>query len=247
MSRAASVQTVHLALEAPEEDVLVLAGGAHRAILEVGSVNFAVLDPPAQEALVAGYAAVLNGLTFPVQLLVRVTHLDLDRYLDDLDARARQEPNPALAHLATDQAASLRRRARSQTLLERRCYLVVPADDAGPGPGSPWAVLAGLFGRRRAAPHVAGAAARKQLAFRCDELVGQLGRCGLGARRLRSGELLHLYYACWCPELARTQRLRRDLADYTTLVIGAAHRPGHGDRGGAPSGTAPAGRIPRSA
>ena len=244
MSRAASVQTVHLALEAPEEDVLVLAGGARRAVLEVGSVNFAALDPPAQEALVAGYAAVLNGLTFPVQLLVRVTHLDLDRYLDELDARAREEPNPALAHLATDQAASLRRRARSQTLLERRFYLVVPADDADDaGPGSPWAVLAGLFGRRRAAPHVAGAAARKQLAFRCDELVGQLGRCGLGARRLGSGELLHLYYACWCPELARTQRLRRDLADYTTLVIGAAHRPGHADQGG----TAPAGRTTRSA
>jgi hypothetical protein len=49
----------------------------------------------------------------------------------------------------------------------------------------------------------------------------QLGRCGLAARRLSGGELAQLLYACWNPELARVQRLRRDPADYTTPVVRA--------------------------
>ena len=34
-----------------------------------------------------------------------------------------------------------------------------------------------------------------------------------------------IYHACWCPELARTQRLRRELAEYTALVVQAGDAP----------------------
>lgn len=47
-------------------------------------------------------------------------------------------------------------------------------------------------------------------------------------RRLGSNELAQLYYACWCPELSRVQRLRRDLAEYATLVVQAGHSNGRG-------------------
>jgi hypothetical protein len=36
-----------------------------------------------------------------------------------------------------------------------------------------------------------------------------------------SVELAQLYHACWCPELARAQRVRRALAEYTALVVQA--------------------------
>jgi hypothetical protein len=70
------------------------------------------------------------------------------------------------------------------------------------------------------------AAARKQLVIRCEEIERQLGRCGLAARRLGNSELAQLYYASWCPELSRVQRLRRDLAEYATLVVQAGHSNG---------------------
>jgi hypothetical protein len=68
----------------------------------------------------------------------------------------------------------------------------------------------------------AAATAARQLAARCDDLTRQLGRCGLTTRRLGDGELAALHYACWCPDLARVQRLRRDLADYQGLVVARA-------------------------
>ncbi|MBV9542830.1 MAG: hypothetical protein JOY61_00445, partial [Chloroflexi bacterium] len=58
--------------------------------------------------------------------------------------------------------------------------------------------------------------------FRCEEVARQLARCGLAVRRLSDLELAHLYLACWSPERARAQRIRRRLDDYTTLAVRAA-------------------------
>ncbi|HEX2034020.1 MAG TPA: hypothetical protein VHS99_07535, partial [Chloroflexota bacterium] len=76
--------------------------------------------------------------------------------------------------------------------------------------------------------------ARRQLDFRCAEVARQLERSGLAARRLDSAELARLFYAIWCPDLARVQRLRHRLGDYTTPAV-----RGRGRRAGLEGGAAP--------
>lgn len=211
MSRRGSVQTAHAGLEAIEDDVVRLSGRQERAVLEVGSLTFALQGEGEQEAIVAGFAAFLNSLTFPVQVLVRVLPIDGERYLADLESRSPQLP-AGLEELARDHIAFLRRLARTRTLLERRFYLVVPAQ-AGPiGPRRP-------FGRQAVQP--SADAASRQLTLRCDEITRQLARCGLPARRLSGVEIAQLVYACWCPERARVQRLEHALGAYTALVVRA--------------------------
>ena len=207
MTRPGSIQTAHVGVEAIADDVLHLTGGEERAVLEVTSLNFALQGEREQAATVASFAGFLNSLTFPVQVLVRVLPLDVDGYLLELDRRSR--------HLG-DGLAEL---ARSRTLLERRFYLVVPAQALVAERRGWW----WPFGRRveRLGPD----AARRQLTFRCEELARQLARCGLAARRLSDVELAQLLCACWCPELARVQRLQRDLADYTALVVRGGRPP----------------------
>ncbi len=225
MGRFVSVQTAHLGLESIDDGVLCLSGAQHRAVLEVGSVNFASQGEVEQEATVAGFAAFLNGLSFPVQILMRAVPIDLQAYLVELEHRALQYPEN-LAELARDHAAFLRRLARSRTLLERRFYLVVPAQQGSRRAAYP---LGWPFGRKLPGPDAT--AAGKHLTFRCEEIARQLGRCGLTARRLSSVELAQLLYDCWCPELARVQRVRRDLVGYTSLIIEGPRTevPGLGD------------------
>lgn len=211
MVRLASVQGVHVDLQAVEDGVICLAGGQYRAVLEVSSLNFALQGEVEQEAIVAGFAAFLNGLSFPVQILVRVLPIDVEGYLRELENRALDLPE-GLADLARDHAAYVRRLASRRTLLERRFYLMVPAQSDRPQALPVWP-----FGRR-AAPDDAGPA-RRQLTFRCEEVRRQLGRCGLSARRFDSTEIAQLLYACWCPELSRRQRVRRDLDEYASVVV----------------------------
>jgi hypothetical protein len=216
---SASAQATRVGVEAIEDGVVRFAGGRHRAVLAVEALNLALQGEAEREAVVAGFAQFLNGLTFPVQLVVRVLPVDVGRYLEDLERRARRTLPDALAEMARDHVAFVRRLARNRTLLERRYYVVVPTQDV-PRPVG-WLRRLWPFGRKPD-PALDAQAARRQLTFRADEVARGLARCGLSVRRLDSTELAQLYHACWCPELARVQRIRRAIEEYTALVVRSA-------------------------
>lgn len=244
----------------------------YRAVLEVATLNFALKTAGEQEAIIAGYRAFLNGLSFPIQILVRVLPLDLAPYLarlhtsadaisdaitvgDDMrgaaplgtchqrlddghlrDGHERGSSNTAKAstapyatspdthavigRLAADHERFVRHLAMQRTLLERRVYVILPADTAppsdtplavhrGPSPrthGVAALTLALRPGARRAAQvadaqaHFAAVAQRLDL--RVSDVTRQLARFGVEARRLVGHELLTLYASCLSPAVA---------------------------------------------
>jgi len=221
MSRAA-VQSVQLNLESIEHDVVRLIGGEHRAILEVSGGANLLESEQRQEAILAGFAAFLNALTFPIQIVVRSAPVDLTRYVAVLEERARQTLPGALTGLAHDHAAFVQSLARQRTLVERRFFIVVPAE--APSRAS-WS---GFFKRRASLQAAADTeAAECQLVLRSHDVAIQLQRCGLTVRRLPDLELAHLFLACWSPERARAQRFRQRLDDYSTLALRATGKHMH--------------------
>ena len=217
--RHASVQSVRLGIEAIQHDMVELGGGEFRAVLEVSGTARPFDDDVRLEALLAGFATFLNGLSYPIQIVVRATPVDLSRYLSSLEECGRQVSDGQLADMAHDHAAFVQGLARQRTLLERRFYVVVPSEST---PRVRWT---GRFGRgagRGADAEPRREAARRQLSFRSEDVRRQLTRCGLSARRLGDLELAQLYLACWSPERARAQRFRQQLDEYTTLAVRAA-------------------------
>jgi hypothetical protein len=218
LTRHASVQATRLGIDAIEAGVVVLSGGEYRAVLEVNGTASPLADDAREEGLLAGFATFLNALSYPIQIVVRATPVDLSRYVTSLEERGRQMVGGQLAALAHDHAAFVQGLARQRTLLERRFYMIVPAETPT---RARWAALVPGV-RFTHAEEPRREAARRQLAFRCDDLGRQLGRCGLTSRRLADLELAQLYLACWSPERARAQRFRQQLDDYTTLAVRAA-------------------------
>ena len=108
MKRRASTQGAHVGLRSIQDGVVTMRDGQALAVLVVSSVNFGLIGAGEQEAVVASFAALLNGLTFPVQVLVRVLPVDLERYVTDLEGLAPGLSEP-LAALARDHALFLRR------------------------------------------------------------------------------------------------------------------------------------------
>ena len=184
-----------LPLEEISGDVVVLRGGECRAVLQLTGLHFALRAEAEQEAILAGYRNFLNGLTFPLQLLVRVVPADIERYLAGLGERGADR-NEALRRLALDHEEFARRLARERTLLDRRFYLVIPAGaGAGPrrpAPAWPWRRASGERGREGSGP----LAASRRLAFRCAEVAQQLAPLGVATRRLGDEELLRLWREC---------------------------------------------------
>jgi hypothetical protein len=224
--RHASVQSTRLGIESIQASVIELSDGESRAVLEVSGTARPFEDDIRLEGLMAGFATFLNGLSYPIQILVRASPVDLRRYVATLEEQGRKLLDGQLADLARDHAAFVQGLARQRTLLERRFYLVVPAEYA---PRAGW--MRRLTGSRRAAEdEPRREAAYRQLTFRCDDVAHQLSRCGLVVRRLGDSDVAQLYLACWSPERARAQRFRQQLDDYTTLALRRAEniKPGQG-------------------
>ena len=200
------------------------------AVMEVAGSqeSLAKVDDAKQEELLAAYAQFLNSLTFPFQIVVQVHPVDLAWYVARVEERARVAvsgpgrdcPRPRRVCPEPDATANL---------LERRIYIVVPwsssAEDRRATRPSLLAVtVATTSASPRPTTSCTSESVQRLLADRCEVISRQLGRAGLRATRLDDLGLAQLYHVAWAPEVARTQRLRRELADYTALVVGAEPR-----------------------
>ncbi len=207
--------------------------GAYCAVMEVAGAqeSLSKLDEAKQEELLAAYSQFLNSVTFAFQLVVQVHPVDLSWYVTRVEERA-QALAPALVAIARDHAAFVQGLTRQRTLLERRIYVVLPwegaAEQGGTRPDLRWrSVLPGGRGNTAVVDRqIRSERIHRVLGDRCDAIGRQLGRAGLRATRLDDLGLAQLYHTSWAPEVARAQHLRRELADYTTLVVGAEIRGG---------------------
>lgn len=214
---AASVQQVHIDIADVRDEIVWLATGEGCAILEVGSVNFAQLDEPDQLGLLGRFAATMNAVAHPWQILARVTPLDLAPYLADLTGRARREPSRVLAGLGDDHVAFLRDLAIVRALLQKKFYVAIPDEDPADGRALP------RRDRRAATAPAARGAATRRINFRCEELGKLLGRCGLPARRLDDTAAAILLHDMCNPGSPAGRRLR-DIGEYTGLTVRPAAR-----------------------
>jgi hypothetical protein len=222
---ASSVQ-LRIDLESVEHDVARFGPteDAHRvAVLDVTGVeqSLASADDAQQEELLAGRAQFLNAQLTPFQLLVRSEPVDLSAHVERVQLQAAALPE-ALSRIAEDYVAFVKGMAHQRTLLERRCYVILPAPPrTRSGPGLRLLSRLGRRGRRDASsePLFDESEVARQLTSRCDQVARDLSRSGLQTRRLSGLAFAQLEHRCWTPEQARTQRFLREIDDYTALVV----------------------------
>ena len=230
--RPASIQE-RVDLEAIEGDVARFGSGqrAHQVgVLDVTGADPSLgsADDATQEAILAGRAQFLNAQIEPFQLLVRAEPARLDEHLDRIRRRAVLL-EPTLAVLARDHATFVGGLTRQRTLLDRRCYVVLPSLP-NPAVGGVLTrvrrLLRWLLGRSRHESLMHGQQfvrdGARRLGARCDEVARQLGRSGLRTRRVDGRGYGELYRRCWTPELAHAQRFRVDLDAYTAPIVRGA-------------------------
>lgn len=94
------------------------------AVLEAVPVNFGLRSERDQERLIQGYTAFLNGLSFPVELLVRSDLLRIDEYLGQLKQR-EDEMEAHLRPSLADYIEFIHETVAVNHLIRRRFYIVL--------------------------------------------------------------------------------------------------------------------------
>jgi PrgI family protein len=93
------------------------------AICRASSVNFALRSETEQQALVEGFARLLNALDAPVQFLVRSNRVDLRSLVGSIDEAAGGLPHPALETAAREHADFLRSLGGRRDALSRQVLI----------------------------------------------------------------------------------------------------------------------------
>ena len=97
-----------------------------RGIIRINSVNFSLMSESEQDGIIEGFKSFLNGLAYPIQILVRNLPHNLDNYL-----RSMESVEGDLAKMARDHAQFVRVLASRRALVKREYYIIVPSDHQG--------------------------------------------------------------------------------------------------------------------
>ena len=162
--------------EIDDTGVVDLGGEGYGALAACGTVNFALRTPGEQDALVASFGRWLNGLTAPVQLLVRTHRLDLTEALAQLREAAPGLPHPALEAAASEHLDYLQALAGRRDVLHRQVLLTVREPRAG----------------RKGNAGSADASAPQRLHRRLDEAARALAGSQIPVRAFDNVRLRHL-------------------------------------------------------
>ncbi|GHO96380.1 hypothetical protein KSF_064280 [Reticulibacter mediterranei] len=149
----------------------------YRGILKIDAINFAFMSEEQQEGVIEGFKAFLNGISFPIQILVRNQAYDPEAYLSRIESIEGD-----LAEIAIDHAQFIRQLATYRSLIKREYYIIVPADYQNT--------------KHKTEALING---QLQLRTRMEELLRQLERVGLSGRRLNAMEIIALYQRCLTP------------------------------------------------
>ncbi|HTK03747.1 MAG TPA: hypothetical protein VL401_03215, partial [Alphaproteobacteria bacterium] len=94
-----STSQEHLPIADITNDVVVYKDGGAALVMESTSLNFGLLSEKEQSAVIAAYAAMINSLSFSIQIMVRTQRKDISNYINYLDEEAKKITHPLLAKL----------------------------------------------------------------------------------------------------------------------------------------------------
>ena len=186
-SNKKSSSRTQIDIEAVVDGVLILPGCHYRVALQVSSVNFELKSEAEQDALIETYQSFLNSLSFPMQILIKIRELDLDKYLEDFKQRLDGESEEIYQKQIENYSQFVASLVSSNKILARNFYVVIP------------------FAGNETNLEIV----KEQLGIYSDMAVKGLARLGIASHKLSSLELLDLFYSYYSPSQSKTQPLSK--------------------------------------
>jgi hypothetical protein len=193
-----------------KQDCVVLKNGGIRAILEVGSVNFSLKSEDEQMAILSSYQAFVNTIAFPIQVVIRSNKVNVDGYLQNMRALAEKQENPLLKENTLEYCAFIERLIEVGDIMQKRFYIAVPMDGAKKKTSflqkylewlNPGDTKAKALARQRQFEEMA-----RQMEERVNLLRTGLEEVGLTVQRLKTADLIQLFYSIYNHDLALRQK-----------------------------------------
>jgi len=223
----------HLEIEDIQEGIVILKNGSSCLAIGTTAINFGLLSEKEQEATIYAYAALLNSLTFPIQIFIRSTRKDITSYLALLAKREVKEKRQLIKEQITKYKEFIQKTVQKNNVLDKKFFIVIPmsALEFGLSKGNIQQNLSPLLSslplrKKETKPSLNKEyiiqQAKINLYPKRDHLLRQLSRLGLQAHQLDNHELIRLFYDIYNPESAGQQMA--EASQYQTPMVKAVFR-----------------------
>ena len=191
------------------DGVVIMKDGTLRSVLMVSSVNFALKSQDEQQAMIQSYMQFLNGIEYPIQVVIQSRKMNIDAYIAALAKQEKEIDNELLRVQIVDYRSFIEDLVELGEIMQKRFYLVVPYDPATDKKHN-------FFTRFAAAISPANiiTLSKKQFEERRDALrqrvaivQSNLASMSLQTVALDTQSLIELYYTVYNPEMFETQRM----------------------------------------
>ncbi|GIW62162.1 MAG: hypothetical protein KatS3mg089_1014 [Patescibacteria group bacterium] len=172
------------------DNIVIFTGGNAALVIEITASNFTLLSKKEQDARIYAYAALLNSLTFPIQIIIRNKRMDISSYIKDLEEAERMTKNELLSQHIKLYREFVREMVRVNVVLNKAFYIVIPFSSLEAG-------LSGVkqtFGKNESEKYALVEAAKKTLLSKAESLHAQLAKLAISSRTLEKEDLIKLYY-----------------------------------------------------
>jgi hypothetical protein len=209
----------HLDIEDIAENLILLKDGSAALVITTTAVNFGLLSESEQDATIYAYAALLNSLTFPIQILIRSSRKDISGYEKLLAEQEMRTPNPENKQRIKKYLEFIQETVRQRNVLDKKFYIVIPFSvlELGIAKSATAITKKPSHGLPFPKDYIIKRA-KMTLEPKYDHLVHQLARLGLRARQLTTKELIQLMFEIYNPDSAAGQILAAPEEYETPLV-----------------------------
>ncbi len=170
------------------DGILVLPNNEYRVIIETSSINFELKSEAEQDVLIESFQNFLNSLPCPLQMLIRVREVDIDRYLDQISHNKKNEKEKIYKDQIENYSEFIKDLVSGNKILSRKFYVVIPYHHTDKNKDF------NLI--------------KEQIHLNRDIVHRGIEKLGMKARQLDSIELLDLFYSFYNPAQAKTQELK---------------------------------------
>ncbi len=111
------------------ENIMIMKDGSARVIMRCSPINFLLKSTEEQDSIIISFQRFLNSLSFPIQIIVRSTKLDIDWYIANLKDKALNQQNPLLQNQTYEYIEYLKKLIEVAQIMKKEFYIVVPFDE----------------------------------------------------------------------------------------------------------------------
>ncbi|MDQ7008915.1 MAG: hypothetical protein Q9M94_01335 [Candidatus Gracilibacteria bacterium] len=112
-----------------KENVMIMKDGSARVIMKCSPINFLLKSTEEQDSIIISFQRFLNSLSFPIQIIVRSTKLDIDSYIANLKDKALNQKNPLLQNQTYEYIEYLKKLIEVAQIMKKDFYVVIPFDE----------------------------------------------------------------------------------------------------------------------